>query len=108
MIQALEQKFYSICFISLICKKTHKDWYKKSLKVSLFLKYNDFDPYPRPKGPGQLFAVARPIHVNKIIRSMRMSLHSMGSTGSGTQISVFVYKKMHLKLILGHFSLLNV
>ena len=39
---------------------------------------------------------------------MRMSLHSMGSTGSRTKITVFGSKKMHLKLILGHFCFFNV
>ena len=37
-----------------------------------------------------------------------MLLHSMGSTGSGTHITAFGSKIMHLKLILGHFGFLNV
>ena len=39
---------------------------------------------------------------------MSMSLHSIGSTGSGTQITAFGSKIMHLKLVLGHFGFFNV
>ena len=28
MTQATEWKFYSICFISIICENTHKVWYE--------------------------------------------------------------------------------
>ena len=35
---------------------------------------------------------------------MRMSVHSMGFTGSGTQITAFGSKIMHLKLILRDFG----
>ena len=38
---------------------------------------------------------------------MRMSLHSMGSTGSRTQITVFGSKIINLKLILGQFCFFN-
>ena len=39
---------------------------------------------------------------------MHMLLHSMGCTGSGTQITGFWSKIMHLKLILGNFGFYNV
>ena len=55
MTQATEWKSNLICFISFNCEKTHKVWLKKSLKLTLWLRFNDiwpFGPSPGPQGVG--------------------------------------------------------
>ena len=71
-----------------------------------------FDPSAGPQGPGPIFCdVACPIHVfNSKLKSFEVCACryvQWGSTGSGTQITVFESKIMHLQLILGHFGFLT-
>ena len=68
MTQASEQKSHLICFISSICKNTHKVWYKNLWNWLCYCNLLVFDlltPPQSPRGWGQnFFAVAYPIYVS--------------------------------------------
>ena len=43
---------FLICFISFICDKTHRVWFKKYLKLTLELNFNDIWPFGPSPGSG--------------------------------------------------------
>ena len=71
MTQATEWESRLICFISFICEKTHKVWFKNLLNwlcnwnLMIFYYIWPFGSSPGPQGAGpKKCAVAHPIHVS--------------------------------------------